>query len=150
VTEHLVTAAVAVNAPASHVWARLCRLGDYADWVESTMEVVRADEALGLGATYEERTRLSGLYTATTTWTVVELDEGRSLTLAADGVSAVRALRVTFGVEELDGVVEATSTYSYVTRLGMLGAAIELVVRGNVVADQRRSLRTLAMLVEHE
>jgi hypothetical protein len=33
-------------------------------------------------------------------------------------------------------------------RYGPLGALLELVVRGNVVNDQRRSLRTLSYLAE--
>jgi hypothetical protein len=138
-----------VPAPLGRVWALVSDISRYADWVEPTIEVLRADDEIGLGACYEERTRLSGFWTATTRWTVTEFEPMARITLIGDGPSAVRALALELTLEANDEGTEVTSTYSYLTRFGLLGTLLELVVRGNVVNDQRRSLRTLSYLAEH-
>jgi uncharacterized protein YndB with AHSA1/START domain len=147
-SEHRVTAETTVPAPLARVWSLVADLHRYADWVESTIEVLRADDEVAPGARYEERTRLSGLWTATTCWTITELQPGARIAFAADGVRAVRDLTLVLTLQQVAGGTAVTSTYAYLTRFGPLGSVLELVVRGNVVNDQRRSLRTLSHLAE--
>jgi uncharacterized protein YndB with AHSA1/START domain len=147
-SEHRVTAATTVPATLERVWSLVCDMHHYADWVESTIEVVRADDEIGPGARYEERTRLSGFWTATTRWTVTEFEPMARIAFAAEGAPAVRSLTLELTLEGHDEGIEVASTYSYLTRYGLLGTLLELVVRGNVVNDQRRSLRTLSYLAE--
>ena len=147
-SEHRVTAATTVPATLERVWSLVCDMRHYADWVESTIEVLRADDEIGIGARYEERTRLSGLWTATTQWTVIELEPMTRVAFVAEGAPAVRSLGLELTLAAHDDGIEVASTYSYLTRFGPLGTLLELVVRGNVVNDQRRSLRTLSYLAE--
>ncbi len=148
-SEHRVTAATSVPAPLERVWSFVRDMSRYADWVESTIHVVRADDEIALGASYEERTRLTGLWTATTRWTVTEFQPMRRVTFIAEGAPVVRSLELELTLEATDEGTEVASTYSYYMRYGLFGALLELVVRGNVVNDQRRSLRTLSYLAEH-
>jgi carbon monoxide dehydrogenase subunit G len=147
-SEHRVTAEITVAAPLDVVWTFVSDLAGYADWVETTIEVLSADDELCLGAAFEERTRLSGIWTATTRWTVTELQPSERVTFVGDGPKAVRALALELTLSANGATTEVTSTYSYRTRYGPLGALLELIVRGNVVNDQRRSLRTLSYLAE--
>lgn len=142
------TAATTVSATLERVWSLVRDMSRYADWVESTIDVIRADDEIGLGARYEERTRLTGLWTATTRWTVTEFQPMRRVTFAAEGAPVVRALALELTLEAHDEGTEVASTYSYFMRYGLLGSLLEIVVRGNVVNDQRRSLRTLSYLAE--
>jgi uncharacterized protein YndB with AHSA1/START domain len=147
-SEHRVTAATTVPAPLERVWSIVSDLHRYADWVESTIEVLRADDEIGPGARYEERTRLSGLWTATTQWTVTEFAPMERIAFVAEGPRVVRSLALEMTLERHEEGTEVATTYSYRMRYGPLGALLELVVRGNVVNDQRRSLRTLSYLAE--
>jgi uncharacterized protein YndB with AHSA1/START domain len=147
-SEHRVTAATTVAASLERVWTLATDMGRYQDWVESTIEVLRADDEMALGARYEERTRLSGFWTATTRWTVNEFEPMARIAFIGDGAPTVRGLTLELTFEASAEGTEVTSTYSYLMRYGLLGTLLELVVRGNVVNDQRRSLRTLSYLAE--
>lgn len=147
-SEHRVTAETTVQASADRVWSLVCDMRHYDDWVESTLEVLSADEEIGIGARYVERTRLSGLWTATTHWTVTDFQPLRQLTFVAVGAPVVRDLVLELMLTPGDEGTDVASTYSYLTRFGPLGALLELIARGNVVNDQRRSLRTLSYLAE--
>jgi uncharacterized protein YndB with AHSA1/START domain len=147
-SEHRVTAETTVPAPLDAVWSLVSDLHGYADWVESTIEVVRADDELCLGAQIVERTRLSGIWTARTQWTVTELQPKERVSFVGEGPTVIRSLSLELTLRELSEGTEVASTYSYRTRYGIAGTLLELVVRGNVVNDQRRSLRTLSYLAE--
>ena len=95
-----------------------------------------------------ERTRLSGFWTATTTWTVTECEPKERIAFEAHGAPAVRSLSLVVTLREQPEGTEVATTYAYALRFGVLGALLELIVRSNVVADQRRSLRTLSFLAE--
>jgi uncharacterized protein YndB with AHSA1/START domain len=147
-SQHRVTAVTTIPASLERVWTIVSDMSGYADWIESTIEVIRADPEIALGAHYEERTRLSGFWTAATTWTVTDCQPNERISFVADGAAAVRSLALELTLRELKEGTEVATTYSYSLRFGPLGTLLELIVRSNVVADQRRSLRTLSYLAE--
>lgn len=147
-TDHRVTAFTSVSAPLDEVWGSLCNTSRYDEWVESTIHVVSSEGAARLGSIYEERTRLSGFWTASTRWEVVEFTPPHHLTFDGSGISAVSSIRIAFDVRETDSGTEVSSTYSYSMRFGLVGSLIEFGFKNNVTAEQRRSLRTFAILVE--
>ena len=147
-SEHRVTAETTMHASTERVWSIVSDLSGYADWVESTIDVIRADPVIALGACYEERTRLSGFWTATTTWTVTDCEPNRRICFVADGAPPVHSLALELSLREVANGTAVATTYSYGLRFGLLGTLLELIVRSNVVADQRRSLRTLSYLAE--
>lgn len=149
-TQHRVTAMTTIAAPREYVWRVLCDMGRYEAWIENTLELLHADEVASLGATFEERARLSGFWTSVVHWTVMGFDPPSRLVFMGRGARGVRDLTFEVELEPLDGGTEIASTYAYVPRFGLLGTLLELVVRGNVVADQKRSLRTFALLVERD
>lgn len=149
-TTHQVTATTLVDAPVGLIWSLLCDTTRYAEWLESTIEVHSGDRVARLGSIYEERTRLSGFWTSKTRWEVVELRAPSVIALEGFGVPAVRRILVEFGVEPVEAGADVSSTYSYTLRYGLLGSVIEFGFKNNVNAEQRRSLRTLAILAERE
>lgn len=145
---HLVTASVTIDASPDAVWDVLCDVPRHADWVENTIEVLGGEPLTGVGDRFTERARLSGMWTSELRWSVTEFSRPTRLTLQGDGARPVRELTLAYDLDPGDASTEVSSTYSYVPRFGPLGALLQLVVRGNVVADQCRSLRTLAQVVE--
>jgi hypothetical protein len=147
-SEHRVTATVTIHAAPERVWDVLCDFRNCADWVENTLEVLRGDVATGVGATYVERARLSGMWTSELEWSVTAFDPPTELHLMGEGTRAPKDLRLEYVLEPHGEDTEVSSTYSYLPRHGPFGALVQLIVKGNVVADQCRSLRTLAHVVE--
>jgi hypothetical protein len=147
-SEHRVTASITVLSRPELVWNVLCDFPRNAEWVENTLEVLHGDAVAALGATYTERARLSGVWTCELRWTVTAFEPPRRMQLQGEGARAIRDLGLEYVLEEVGDGSEVSSTYSYLPRFGPIGAALELVVRGNVVADQSRSLRTLSHVVE--
>lgn len=142
------TATVTIDATPARVWAVLCDVTRYADWVENTIEVLRGDALDGVGSTYSERARLSGMLTSELEWTVVEFEPPTLLRMRGEGARATRHLELEYRIDAAGEGSEVSSTYAYVPGFGVLGVLVQLVVRGNVVADQCRSLRTLAQVAE--
>lgn len=145
---HLVTATVAVEADPEDVWHVLCDVHRYPDWLENTIEVRRGEVLDAVGSTYAERARLSGMWTAELVWTVTDFVRPTLLRMTGDGARPIRDLELEYRVERGDERTDVSSTYAYAPRFWPLGAVLQLVVRSNVVADQCRSLRTLARVAE--
>jgi Polyketide cyclase / dehydrase and lipid transport len=146
--EHLVTATTDAHAPTEVVWGLLCRFGDYADWLESTVRVLRADEEVALGAGFEERSRISGVWMATIRWTLTELDPFRRMAFHGEGVAVLDDLGFSVDLTDRGTSSELSITLWYTPRLGPLGWALDVLTRANVTNDQKRSVRTLATLAE--
>lgn len=66
--EHSISATVLVDAPIERVWELASDTSRYDEWVEATLEVLGTDGPARLGSSYEERTRVSGPWKATTSW----------------------------------------------------------------------------------
>lgn len=149
-SEHHVRVATDASVPAAALWERLSRLADYADWLESTIEVIDADPELVAGAGFTDRTRLSGIWVARLRWTVVDVQPQRHVEFAGVGASVVEGLGFSIDLTEQDGATEVALALWYTPRLGPIGSVLELVTRSNVTNDQKRSVRTLAALAEHD
>lgn len=146
--EHRVTVATDVHAPVGAVWDFLCRFADYGDWLESTTEVLRADEAVAVGAGFEERSRISGVWMATIRWTLCELVPESSMVFRGEGVRVLDGLGFSVDVAGSGASCELSLTLWYTPRFGPLGSALDVLTRSNVTNDQKRSVRTLATLAE--
>jgi Polyketide cyclase / dehydrase and lipid transport len=147
--EHRVTAAIDAQAPIEVVWDLLGRFADYGDWLESTTEVLRADDEVVIGAGFVERSRISGVWMATIRWTLTELEPGSRLVFRGEGVWAIERLGFSVDLAELGTSTELTLTLWYTPRFGPVGSALDVLTRSNVTNDQKRTVRTLATLAEH-
>jgi Polyketide cyclase / dehydrase and lipid transport len=147
-TEHRVTAATDARAPIETVWDLLCRFGDYGDWLESTTKVLRADDEVAIGAGFDERSRLSGLWMATIHWTLTELEPFSRMRFHGEGVKLLDELGFSIDVAGSGATSELSITLWYTPRFGAVGWALDVLTRSNVTNDQKRSVRTLAALAE--
>ncbi|HEV3328405.1 MAG TPA: SRPBCC family protein [Acidimicrobiales bacterium] len=146
--EHRVTAAIDVHAPVEVLWDVLGRFADYEDWLESTTEVLRADDEVVVGAGFEERSRISGVWMATIRWTLTELEPDARMVFRGEGVWAVDGLGFSVDLAEHGHSTELSLTLWYTPRFGPLGSALDVLTRSNVTNDQKRTVRTLATLAE--
>jgi len=147
--EHREFASTTAAAPVEAVWELLVDTDRYAEWIESTAEVLRSDGAALLGATFVERSRISGFWMATIHWTVTECEPERRLAFKGSGVAVLSDLGFSVDLVEIGAATEVTLTLWYTPRFGPLGTFLDVVTRGNVTNDQKRSVRTLAFLSEH-
>jgi hypothetical protein len=147
--EHREFATTTAAAPVGTLWELLVATDRYAEWIESTIEVLRADDATRLGATFVERSRISGLWTATINWEVTEYEVERRLAYEGSGVAVLTGLGFSVDLVDQGATTEVTLTLWYTPRLGPLGTFLDVVTRANVTNDQKRSVRTLAFLAEH-
>lgn len=142
------TAATDVAAPKEVLWDLLGRFADYGDWLESTTEVLRADDVAVVGARFEERSRISGVFMATIRWTLLDLEPETRMVFGGEGVWAVDGLGFSVDVADRGERCELSLTLWYTPRFGPLGSLAEVLTRSNVTNDQRRSVATLATLAE--
>ena len=145
--EHRVTASIDAHAPVEVLWDVLTRFSDYGDWLESTTEVLRADDA-AVGASFEERSRISGVWMATIRWTVTELQAHRRLAFRGEGVRVLDGLGFAVDLAAEGDATGLSLTLWYTPRYGVVGSALDVLTRSNVTNDQKRSVRTLATLAE--
>ena len=148
--EHRIAASATISAPQEKVWELLSDTSRYAEWVESTLEVVRTDGVARLGATYDERTRIAGPWKTSTHWRVTEFDPPHRQVHEGTGVGTVQGLgyRVScFGQRRWD---RALNHLSVTPRFGLLGVVIAKVVTGTITAEQRRGVASFAALATRD
>ena len=150
VQEHRESASISIDAPLDTVWELLCQLDRYVEWVESTLAFIASDGHAALGASYVERSRISGFWTATIRWHVVEIVPSLRIVFEGAGVAPVTGLGYSVEVAPDDDRTEFTLTLWYTPRFGPVGALVEMAVRSNVNAEHRRSVRTFSILAEHD
>lgn len=147
---HVVSASTRIAVPRATVWSTLCDVARYDEWVESTLSVTSLDGPARLGCRYVTRTRVSGFWKATISWRIVAFDPPSRQVHEGDGVPGVDALSVTMDLEADGDATEFTLTYAYSPR-GLLVAPIaELALSSNVTAEQKRSVRTFAIVSERD
>jgi uncharacterized protein YndB with AHSA1/START domain len=66
-----------IAASPRDVWRVLSEVERYAEWVPWSQAVTRVDRPAGLGAVYEEHSRLLGPLTGRSRWRIVEFDPPR-------------------------------------------------------------------------
>jgi carbon monoxide dehydrogenase subunit G len=148
--EQSVVASVEIKAPPEAVWEVACETGRYAEWVESTIEVVRTDGPARLGATYDELTRISGPWKASTHWRVTEFDPPRRQVHVGEGVATARGMAVVIELTVTGEDTRLTLSIRYTPRFGPIGVLIDSAVRGSLRRAQERSAEAFAALVAHE
>lgn len=132
------------------MWEVACDTSRYAEWVESTLQVTRTDGPARLGATYDERTRISGPWKALTHWQVTEFDAPRRQVHAGEGVATAKGMAVIIEVEPSGSNTQFTLTIRYTPRFGMIGALIDRAIAGKLERAQHRSADAFSALIIRE
>ncbi|MDQ8706550.1 SRPBCC family protein [Streptomyces sp. LHD-70] len=84
-----VTAEARIEAPAEKVWAKLADFSVYGEWSTTHTGFPKgAPTSLEPGGTFEENMKLMG-FPAEVTWTVDELEPGRTLAISGKGPMGV-------------------------------------------------------------
>lgn len=145
-----ITASAVVEAPIEKVWELVSDSSRYAEWVDGTLEVLRTDGPTQLGATYDERTRISGPWKATTRWRVTEFDPPRRQVHDGQGVATAKDMSLLIELAPTGEQTEVTLTLRYTPAFGALGALIDRAVKGTVTRAQQRSAQSFASLIARE
>ena len=148
--EESVSASVLVKAPIEKVWELASDTSRYAEWVEATLEVLHTDGPARLGSTYEERTRISGPWKATTQWRVTEFDPPRRQVHEGQGVFTAEEMAVVIELAATGEQTEFTLTLRYTPRFGVIGTVIDRAVKGTLERGQQHSAQSFASLIAHE
>ncbi|MEV8038757.1 SRPBCC family protein [Streptomyces sp. NPDC086182] len=138
-----VSAEARIEAPAEKIWAQLTDWPAYGEWNATHTNFPKGGpEKLEVGGTFAENMKLMG-FPAEVTWTIEELESGRTLAIRGKGpMSVIVSTRYTL---TSDG--DATSV-----RIDgeFTGAAVSLMagkLRDSATAALDESLRKLAALV---
>jgi hypothetical protein len=132
------------------VWELASDISRYADWVESTLQVMGAEGPARLGSTYQEMTRVSGPWKALTKWRVTEFEPPRRQVHEGDGVVTARGMAVIIELTPSGANTHLTLSIRYTPRFGAFGAVINLVAEGSLRRAQQRSADAFAALVARE
>lgn len=149
-SEQSVVVSADVPAPPEQVWAIACDTSRYAEWVESTLQVTSTDGPARLGATYDERTRISGPWKASTHWRVTEFDAPHRQVHAGEGVATAKDMAVIIELAPSGPNTHFTLTIRYTPRFGFIGAVIDRAIAGKLRRAQQRSANAFAALVARE
>jgi hypothetical protein len=147
-SEHRETAATTIAAPLDVVWDLVTDIARFPDWIESTLEIVHVDGGIALGASYVERSRISGFFTSTICWRVAQYEPRRRVEYTGSGVSVLSRLGYSVEIEPVGSATEFTLELWYLPRFGPLGSFMEVAARSNVNAEHRRSVATFSILAE--
>ncbi len=145
-----IVASVDLPQPPTMVWEYLCDTTRYSEWVESTLKMIRVDGPARLGATYQERTRISGPWKSTTTWRVTEFDPPRRQVHEGVGVATAKDMTLELTLEPSGEGTHLTMTIRYTPRFGPVGVVIDRAVEGKVQRAQQRSALAFGALVARE
>ncbi len=148
--EQVIVASVDLSQPQERVWEYLCDTTRYSEWVESTLKMVRVDGPARLGATYQERTRISGPWKSTTTWRVTEFDPPHRQVHEGVGVATAKDMSLELTLNPDGDGTQLTMTIRYTPRFGPIGVAIDHAVEGSVQRAQQRSALAFRALVARE
>ena len=145
--EQSVSASVDIPASPEQVWELASDTTRYAEWVENTLAVVRSDGTARPGATYDERTRISGPWKALTHWRVTEFDPPRRQVHEGEGVVTAEGMAVIIETTPVGPNTRLTITIRYTPRFGVIGAVIDRAIAGKLRRAQQRSANAFAALV---
>ncbi len=148
--EQVIVASIHLPQPPKRVWEYLCDTSRYSEWVESTLKMVRVDGPARLGATYQERTRISGPWKSTTTWRITEFDSPHRQVHEGVGVATAKNMSLELTLNPEGDGTHLTMTIRYTPRFGPIGVAIDRAVAGKVQSAQQRSALAFGALLARE
>ena len=148
-----VSQTLVIDSSVSRVWQVLSDTGRYSEWVESCIAVTYHHGPAALGGIYRERNHFLGPFKPGTTWTVAELDPPRYRRDVGAGMPLLTGLEAIFELEPVaggDGREQTRLTYRnrYRVALGPLGRVIDRLQRPGLEAMMKRSMDTLAEVVQ--
>jgi carbon monoxide dehydrogenase subunit G len=147
VTVLSVTASVVVTAPPERAWELLSDSSRYAEWVEGTEAVLRADGIVQEGSTYEERNPIVGPWKARTSWTVVEFQPLRRQVHRSADVPLSSRFDVIMELQPEGEATRVTLTLEGAPSLGPLGRVFDKLMHGMVERDNRKTVANFAALI---
>jgi len=149
--ERTAAATVIVPAPPEAVWALASDPDRFAEWLELTEEVTRADKPLRLGSTYEERNVVLGPLKGRSRWTVVQHEAPRRQTHRGEGIALAASLDFFLELEPAERATQLAVGLRYRPALGALGALIDRIhMHRSLQAAMERSVANLAAIAERE
>jgi uncharacterized protein YndB with AHSA1/START domain len=94
--ERSITASVNIAAPQQRVWEMAGDTQRYADWVESTVEVLvlHTDGPAAAGTTYDELTRIGGPLKTATHWRISEFKPPTRQVHEGDGLVTAHGMEL--------------------------------------------------------
>ncbi|MFF4536648.1 SRPBCC family protein [Streptomyces aureus] len=138
-----VSAEARIDAPAEKIWGRLTDWSAYGEWNATHTSFPKGGpDKLEVGGTFAENMKLMG-FPAEVTWTIEELEIGRTLAIRGKGPMSVNvSTRYTLTPEGDATSVRIDGEFT--------GAAVSLMagkLKGSATAALDESLRKLAGLV---
>ena len=148
--ERSIIASVDIAVPQERVWEIASDTQRYAEWVESTVEVIRTDGPAAPGTTYDELTRIRGPWKTATHWRVTEFKPPTRQVHEGDGVITERGMALVMELTPKGEGTHFTVMLRYTPRFGALGVALDHVVEGSLTRAQQRSAHVFADIVARE
>jgi hypothetical protein len=115
-----------ITASQRHVWKVLCDLERYGEWGAWTLYSRRVDRPAGLGAAYDERSRLLLPLRTENRWRIIEFDPPRRQVHRVESAPLVAVFDRVFELRDEGGdATTLTLTLEYRALGGPLGRGLE-------------------------
>jgi Polyketide cyclase / dehydrase and lipid transport len=115
-----------IRASQRHIWKVLCDLERFGEWGAWTLYSRRVDRPAGLGAAYDERSRLLLPVRTDNRWRIIEFDPPRRQVHRVESAPLIAVFDRVFELrDEGAEATEVTVTLEYAPRLGPLGRALD-------------------------
>lgn len=152
-SQHRVRTERRIDAPVDDVWAVVDDTSRYAEWVDGCLEVTHHHGSATVGSTYGERNSTLGPLTATTTWTVLEVEPRARRVDAGDGLAPLRDVRNVFTFTPTSDGRGTLMTYEVTFRLALgpvIGPVLAAVLGRTLPQEFQRSMHNLDTLLRSE
>jgi hypothetical protein len=115
-----------IHASQRHIWKVLCELERFGEWGAWTLYARRVDRPAGLGAAYDERSRLLLPVRTDNRWRIIEFDPPRRQVHRVESAPLVAVFDRVFELRDEGGeATTVTVTLEYAPRLGPVGRALD-------------------------
>ena len=115
-----------IRASQRHIWKVLCDLERFGEWGAWTLYSRRVDRPAGLGAAYDERSRLLLPVRTDNRWRIIEFDPPRRQVHRVESAPLIAVFDRVFELrDEGADATEVTVTLEYAPRFGPLGRALD-------------------------
>lgn len=155
-SQHRVRAERRIDADVASVWAVVDDTSRYAEWVDGCLEVTHHHGSATVGHTYGERNSTLGPLTATTTWTVLEVEPRARRVDAGDGLAPLRDVRNVFTFTPTSDGRGTVMTYEVTYRLALgpfgpvIGPVLAAVLGRSLPREFQRSMQNLETVLRSE
>jgi hypothetical protein len=115
-----------IDASQRHIWKVLCDLERFGDWGAWTLYSRRVDRPAGLGAAYDERSRLLLPVRTENRWRIIEFDPPRRQVHRVESAPMIAVFDRVFELRDEGGdATTLTLTLEYAPGLGPVGRVLD-------------------------